>query len=318
MLVVGDIMCDHYLWGDVDRISPEAPVQVLRLEREANRPGGAANAAMNLAALGCDVHIAGLVGHDEAGRWLLRTLRGSGVETRGVIVSRTRATTVKTRVIARGQHMLRIDREVRGAADPADERRMIAVIKSLKRLSAVVCSDYAKGVLSAPVLSAALSMRTRPFVLVDPKGRDFSKYRGADLLTPNEKELMEAAGDNDPRVREEDVVRHRAEALMRGLDLNALLVTRGASGMDLFEAEKGAIASTPIPAQQRQEVFDVTGAGDTDAAPCHGAAADCRWPRSRGRQHRRGHRGGDGRTAVADRCASRRTVTHRWCPRRSR
>ncbi len=250
-------MCDHYVWGDVERISPEAPVQVLRWEREANRPGGAANSAVNLAALGCDVRLAGLIGDDPPGRWLLSALRDVGIDTAGVIVSRQRTTTLKTRIIARGQHMLRIDRETRAAPDPADERRLVAAIAKPKRLSGVVCSDYAKGVLSAPVLAASLSTAGRPFVLVDPKGRDFSKYKGANLLTPNEKELIEATDEGD--------VSQRAETLMRTLSFTALLVTRGASGMDLFEGDK-TIRRTHIAALRRQEVFDVTGAGDTVAA----------------------------------------------------
>jgi rfaE bifunctional protein kinase chain/domain len=272
ILVVGDIMCDHYVWGDVERISPEAPVQVLRWDNEANRPGGAANAAMNLAALGCKVHIIGIVGSDEAGHWLLETLRGSGIDTRDVIVSRTRTTTLKTRVIARGQHMLRIDRETRAVPDLAEERRIVTAIGKLKRLSGIVCSDYAKGVLTAPVLAASLSVPGRPFVLIDPKGRDFLKYRGADLLTPNERELMEAVGNDQLPATgrrlpaEEEVIRDRAHTLMRRLDLKALLVTRGAGGMDLFETEGRTIRRTHIDALQRQEVFDVTGAGDTVAA----------------------------------------------------
>jgi rfaE bifunctional protein kinase chain/domain len=262
VLVVGDIMCDHYVWGDVERISPEAPVQVLRWEKEANRAGGAANAARNLAALGCKVHIVGLIGNDEPGRWLLQTLGGSGIDTSGVITSRTRGTTLKTRVIARGQHMLRIDRETRSAPDPADERRMVAAIGKLKRLSGVVCSDYAKGVLTAPVLAASFSASGRPFVLVDPKGRDFSKYKGAHLLTPNEKELVEATEDQLPATG----CQLRAEGLMRRLGFPALLVTRGAKGMDLFETNTGTVRCTHIAALQRHEVFDVTGAGDTVAA----------------------------------------------------
>ena len=111
ILVVGDIMCDHYVWGDVERISPEAPVQVLRWEREADRPGGAANAAFNLAALGCRVRLVGVIGNDEPGRWLLRTLKRARIDTKGVIRSSDRPTTLKTRVMARGQHMLRIDRD---------------------------------------------------------------------------------------------------------------------------------------------------------------------------------------------------------------
>ncbi len=127
ILVVGDIMCDHYVWGDVERISPEAPVQVLRWEREADRAGGAANAAMNLAALGCRVYLVGL-DRQRRGRALAvaDALKSSGIDTRGVIESATRATTLKTRVIARSQHMLRIDREAKGAIDPRDEQRLVA------------------------------------------------------------------------------------------------------------------------------------------------------------------------------------------------
>ena len=267
MLVVGDIMCDHYVWGEVERISPEAPVQVVRWEREAHKGGGAANTALNMAALGCAVHLIGLVGDDEPGRWLLRTLREAGINTSGVVVSRTRATTVKTRIIGRGQHILRIDREVRSDVEPADETRMLAAIARMRRsLSGIVCSDYNKGVVSTAVLKATLGLSRRPFVVIDPKGRDFSRYRGADVLTPNEKELMEAARDGDPRVREEDIIRRRAESLMREQGFAALLVTRGSNGMDLFEKTGRAVHRTHIPATQGHEVFDVTGAGDTVAA----------------------------------------------------
>src|SRR5687767_5252643 len=136
ILVVGDIMCAHYVWGDVERISPEAPVQVLRWEREADRPGGAANAALNLAALGCTVRLVGVIGDDEPGRWLLRTLRRAGIDTKGVVQSSDRPTTVKTRVVARGQHMLRIDRETRAALSPRDERLAVAAIKRARRTAA--------------------------------------------------------------------------------------------------------------------------------------------------------------------------------------
>ncbi len=268
ILVVGDIMCDHYVWGDVERISPEAPVQVLRWQREADRPGGAANAAMNLAGLGAKVRLVGLIGNDDPGRWLLRALKRAGIDTSGVVISKKRATTVKTRIIARGQHMLRIDRESRTTIDTADERRMVTAIKKgAAGLSGVVCSDYGKGVLTRAVLASALSARGGPFSLVDPKGRDFSKYRGADLLTPNEKELMEAAVDpGQSAAHGEDAIRRQAESLMGRHHFKALLVTRGANGMDLFESGPRHITLTHIAALQRHEVFDVTGAGDTVAA----------------------------------------------------
>jgi len=273
ILVVGDIMCDHYIWGDVERISPEAPVQVLRWEREADRPGGAANAAMNLAALGCRVHLIGIVGKDEPARWLLKTLKANGINTRGVIQSTKRPTTVKTRVMARGQHILRIDRETRELTDPGDERRLVSAIRNTRRVSAVVCSDYDKGVLSPRVMRAVLSLPRKPLVVVDPKSRDFRKYRGADVLTPNEKELSDASRDRDAARTGDAAVKRRAESLMRTLGFRALLVTRGANGMDLFERQARAIRRTHITAAQRHEVFDVTGAGDTVAAVLTMAAA---------------------------------------------
>jgi D-beta-D-heptose 7-phosphate kinase/D-beta-D-heptose 1-phosphate adenosyltransferase len=266
MLVVGDIMCDHYVWGDVERISPEAPVQVLRWEREADKPGGAANAAFNLAALGCRVRLVGIVGNDDAGRWLLRTLKRAGIDTTGVVRSSERPTTVKTRVMARGQHMLRIDRETRAPLSPRDERLLVAAVRKAKRHAAgIVCSDYNKGVLTARVFRAIVDGPGKPFITVDPKSRNFRKYRGADLLTPNEKELAEATSGPSGSTCEADIKR-QAESLMRALRFKAVLVTRGSSGMDLFESQGRKIRLTHIPAMQRHEVFDVTGAGDTVAA----------------------------------------------------
>jgi D-beta-D-heptose 7-phosphate kinase/D-beta-D-heptose 1-phosphate adenosyltransferase len=266
ILVVGDIMCDHYVWGDVERISPEAPVQVLRWEREADRPGGAANAALNLAALGCRVRLVGVVGNDEPGRWLLRTLKRAGIDTKGVIRSGDRPTTLKTRVMARGQHMLRIDRETRAPLDSRQEQQVIAAVKRARKGAVgVVCSDYDKGVLTRQVFRAVVEGPRKPFVAVDPKSRNFRKYRGANLLTPNEKELADATSAIGDTAREGSVNR-RAESLMRQLGFRALLVTRGSRGMDLFEYAGRRIRCTHIPALQRHEVFDVTGAGDTVAA----------------------------------------------------
>jgi D-beta-D-heptose 7-phosphate kinase/D-beta-D-heptose 1-phosphate adenosyltransferase len=185
ILVVGDIICDHYVWGDVERISPEAPVQVLRWEREADRPGGAANVAMNLAALGCRVRLAGVVGRDAPGRLLLKTLRARGIDTSSIIESAARPTTTKTRVIARGQHMIRIDRESRLALSAKDENLLVSAIKRVRaQLAGVICSTTAR-VLTASVLAAAAGRRRAaggsnsadPIVLVDPKGHDFSKPR---------------------------------------------------------------------------------------------------------------------------------------------
>jgi D-beta-D-heptose 7-phosphate kinase/D-beta-D-heptose 1-phosphate adenosyltransferase len=282
LLIVGDIVCDRYVWGDVDRISPEAPVQVVRWGHEANRAGGAANVAMNAAALGCVVRLVGLIGRDAQGRWLRRALRASGVDISGVIEATDRPTTVKTRVIARGQQLLRIDREVSRPAHGDEERRLLAAVTDLHRGAVgVVCSDYAKGVLTAGVLAAVLHPEARraphrdvrPFVLVDPKGRDLNKYRGADILTPNDQELMEA--DTPALAGGAASLDTRARRLVSELGLGALFVTRGAEGLDVFEATPGAraVSHVRIPVLQRHEVFDVTGAGDTVAAVAAVAAA---------------------------------------------
>jgi D-beta-D-heptose 7-phosphate kinase/D-beta-D-heptose 1-phosphate adenosyltransferase len=267
ILVVGDLICDHYVLGNVERISPEAPVPVLRWESENDRPGGAANVAINLAALGCRVYLAGLVGDDDPGRRLIQQLRAGGVDLGGLVVSTRRPTSLKTRVIARGQHVLRIDREMPEPAAPDDEKRIVSAIHGLgTKVRVVVCSDYAKGVLGSNTLNAITSLNRRPSVIVDPKGRDFSKYRGATVVTPNEKELMDAVLDNDTRVHDDDVVQRRATKLLNDFDFEAVLVTRGANGMDLFEAQKQTGRHTRIPVSQRHQVFDVTGAGDTVAA----------------------------------------------------
>lgn len=277
VLVVGDLIFDHYVWGDVERVSPEAPVQVLRWERDADRPGGAANVAVNLASLGCSVRLAGVVGEDAEGRRLVRSLRAEGIDTSGVFAVSDRPTSRKMRVIARGQHVLRIDREKAVPLRPADERRVVEAVRRLSRgVAGIICSDYAKGVLSGAVLAAVLggsvggkknpSGKARPLVLVDPKGRDFARYRGADVLTPNEKEVIEATRDLDGPPGRGSGLEKRARRLIARTRARGLLVTRGADGMDLFEAGKGKIRKTHIPVSQTHEVYDVTGAGDTVAA----------------------------------------------------
>jgi D-beta-D-heptose 7-phosphate kinase/D-beta-D-heptose 1-phosphate adenosyltransferase len=259
VLVVGDLMLDRYLWGDVDRISPEAPVPVVRVTRNTERLGGSANVAANLAGLGLEAALAGHVGIDAEGTRLETMLREAGIRpvlTKG----NDRPTTTKTRVIGGHQQMLRLDQEDSAAhAEAASQALLESVLRELENWQpgALILSDYAKGTLTVEVcqrLIAAARTRCIP-VLVDPKGHDYSKYRGATVLTPNQKEAAEACGC---ALRDIDGILAGAEALRISLGLDFLPVTRGEHGIALLE-DKG---TSHLPATARQ-VFDVSGAGDT-------------------------------------------------------
>jgi rfaE bifunctional protein kinase chain/domain len=252
LLVVGDVMLDRYWFGEVERISPEAPVPVVKIARTEERPGGAANVARNAAALGAQATLLSVVGDDEPGVALVKLLAGERVQT-SLLRDATLPTTVKLRVIGRQQQLLRIDFETAPshevlAAKLADYERLMA------ETDLVVLSDYGKGGLAhiATMIERARAAGKR--VLVDPKGDDFLRYRGATLLTPNRSEFREVAG----RWKDEADFATKAEALRRNLDLEALLVTRSEEGMSLFTAA----GPLTIPAQAR-EVYDVSGAGDT-------------------------------------------------------
>ncbi len=252
VLVVGDVMLDRYWQGPAQRISPEAPVPVVRIEEELVRAGGAGNVALNVRAVGGSVTLLGLVGDDGAGRELRRILEEAGVECR-LHPSRGR-TISKLRVLSRHQQLIRIDFDDRIPCDDfgpllQDYRALLAGV------DCVVLSDYAKGTL-APVVELIQLARVRGLpVLVDPKGEDFGRYAGASLLTPNLAEFETVAG----RCRDEAVLCERAHALRQSLGLHALLVTRGEAGMTLVHGDG---RQRHYPARAR-EVYDVTGAGDT-------------------------------------------------------
>jgi rfaE bifunctional protein kinase chain/domain len=252
VLVVGDVMLDRYWFGDVERISPEAPVAVAKIVRTEERPGGAANVARNIAALGATATLLSVIGTDEAGNALERLLEGERV-TPLFLRDPTITTTVKLRVIARQQQLLRIDFE-----QPPSRELLSAKLADYERLlgevDVVVMSDYGKGGLAhiATMIDSARASGTR--VLVDPKGEDWAKYRGANLLTPNLGELRQVIG----RWHDEQELVRKAQWLRSELAIDALLVTRSEEGMTLFSAE-GVVS---IPAQAR-EVYDVSGAGDT-------------------------------------------------------
>ncbi len=252
LLIVGDVMLDRYWFGDVERISPEAPVPVVKIARNEERPGGAANVARNAAALGAKVTLISAVGDDEAGRMLETLLAGEGVRT-SFHRDPALPTTVKLRVIGRQQQLLRIDFETAPsheilASKLADYERV------LPEFDAVVLSDYGKGGLAHIERMIALARARGAPVLVDPKGEDYRRYRGATLLTPNRTEFREVAG----RWRTEAELASKAQQLRAELALEALLITRSEEGMSLY-TESGAVS---FPAQAR-EVYDVSGAGDT-------------------------------------------------------
>jgi len=261
VLVAGDLMLDRYLWGQVSRISPEAPVPVLRLARQTEVAGGAANVARNLVGLGLEVSIAGVTGADAERESLLRLLAGQGIQTDCILVAARRRTTTKTRLIGNHQQMLRIDAEETEPLEAAVEQALLdAVVPRLAEVDALLLSDYAKGVLTGSLcarLIAAASERGLP-VLVDPKGGDFGRYRGATLITPNRAELALATGAPDDNV---DSLLTAAAALRAELGLEQVVLTLGELGLALVD---GAPEAGPrrIPAVAR-EVFDVSGAGDT-------------------------------------------------------
>ena len=253
MLVVGDVMLDRYWFGDVSRISPEAPVPVVKFKRSEERPGGAANVARNAAALGARVTLLSVVGDDEPGRRLTELMRGEKISVR-LHRDRTIDTTVKLRMIGPRQHqLLRVDFET----EPSHEilrSKLADYAKLVAGCDAVILSDYGKGGLTHIARMISLAKRHGKPVLIDPKGSDFARYQGATLVTPNLNEFRGAAGD----WKNERELTERAQRLRRKLKIDALLVTRGADGMTLFERAR----RLHVPAQAR-EVSDVSGAGDT-------------------------------------------------------
>ena len=266
LLVVGDVMLDRYWFGDVERISPEAPVPVVKVARTEERPGGAANVARNAAALGARPTLLSVTGDDEAGRALERLLAGEGVQT-SFHHDPEQPTTVKLRVIGRQQQLLRIDFET----PPSHEvlaTQLAEYERLLDRQDLVILSDYGKGGLAHIETMIALARSRGKPVLVDPKGEDWAKYRGATIITPNRAEFRQVVG----RWRDEAELAAKAAQVRADLDLAALLVTRSEEGMSLFTADGGA----HFPAQTR-EVYDVSGAGDTVIATLGvliGAGAD--------------------------------------------
>lgn len=251
--VVGDVMLDRYWYGTSTRISPEAPVPVVNVDRYEERAGGAANVALNLASLGMSCDLVGIVGEDDSGKLLEQMLKEKQIETR-FIACKNHPTITKLRVLSRHQQLLRIDFE-KGYADLDQGHIMVTLRQALRDTKVLICSDYGKGALSSVQAMINAARFKRIPVLVDPKGTDFSRYRGATLLTPNMSEFEAVVG----KVRDNDDLEQKAMMLIRKYDLEALLVTRSEDGMSLVVPGEPTLH---IPTYAR-EVYDVTGAGDT-------------------------------------------------------
>ena len=251
-LVVGDVMLDRYWFGDVNRISPEAPVPVVLVKRTEERPGGAANVARNIVALGAAAQLLSVIGDDEAGNALEALLKLDKVSS-SLLRDPALSTTVKLRVIGQQQQLLRVDFE-RAPGREVLANKLEEYAALVKKASVVVLSDYGKGGLAHVGLMIGMARAAGKPVLVDPKGSEWSRYRGATVLTPNRAEFREMAG----RWESEADLAKRAQKVRKELDLDALIVTRSEEGMSLFTASESYHEAT-----RAREVFDVSGAGDT-------------------------------------------------------
>lgn len=267
ILVVGDLILDHYIWGNCERISPEAPVQVIDVKRESLNLGGACNVANNLISLESNVWICGMVGCDEAGNTLKQELKNRGIKIEGIFSNPLRPTTQKSRLIAAHQQVVRIDREDKSPICQEGEKFILDFVEHTlveSKLQCLVLSDYQKGVLSESLTQSliALAKAHNLKILIDPKGKDYTKYKGATLLTPNKKEAMQATGIN---VCDEDSLQDCIVALQKMCALEISLITLSEDGIafatrDSIQAESVKLERMPTIAR---EVFDVTGAGDT-------------------------------------------------------
>ena len=273
VLVVGDLMLDKYIRGQVERISPEAPVPVVRVISESFSPGGAANVVSNLCALGAQTLMVGRIGEDAEGEMLTELLRKKLTDMSGIVRDRTLPTGLKTRIIAQHQHVVRVDREETREMDgPVLEEALRRVEAHMADVAGVVVSDYGKGMITPALVRRIVSMARshgKPLVL-DPKSRDFGMYRGASCITPNQKEAGEACG---MKIETDEDAVACGRRILDQVEAKCVLITRGEQGMSVFE-RSGEVTHIPTHAQ---EVYDVSGAGDTvvgtfSLAICAGAS----------------------------------------------
>jgi len=256
VLVIGDLMLDEYIWGSVTRISPEAPIPVVEVKKEETKPGGAANVILNLISLGANVYAAGVVGSDPDAERLLDYLKKHGVNTAAIACDRKRPTTVKTRVFAHSQQVVRIDKEHKMDVHIRTIKEVIKRIsKFIGKIDAVIFSDYDKGMMTKELVSTVVGMSKGKIIAVDPKPDNIRLFRDVTLISPNKKEASEASGIN---IKTEKDVLAAAKKLKEFTNAEVIMITRGEEGMSIYE--KGSIHTIPTEAK---EVYDVTGAGDT-------------------------------------------------------
>ncbi len=259
ILVVGDIMLDRYIWGKVERISPEAPIPVVHVQRESDLAGGAANVANNLCALGGQVLLAGVIGQDGQGTEILRLLRREGVATKLIVQDSGRPTISKTRVIAHSQQVVRIDHENPHPIDAELEKTLLKKIKTaIPKVDAVILSDYNKGLLTPSLCAEVIAMANHYHKIItgDPKPENIGNFVGLTLISPNQ---MEAEKASQMKIKDRHSLKVAGQRLLEQLNCEAILITRGEEGMALFERQAGFSDIHTVA----REVYDVSGAGDT-------------------------------------------------------
>lgn len=262
LLVVGDLIMDHFIWGRVERISPEAPIPVVEVTSESLLLGGAANVANNVCSLGGGMLVSGVVGRDSDGRKVVKELKKRGAITEGIVVEDGRPTTIKTRIIAHSQQVVRFDREKRdGIAVDTIAAITDYITKATETVDVIVISDYAKGLLTSDLMKVIIRLGKQKgkMVVVDPKINHFDYYRGATIMTPNNHEASQASGID---IVDEATLLKAGRSLLKSSGCRAVLITRGEHGMSLFEVGK-RVCHIPTVAR---EVYDVSGAGDTVVA----------------------------------------------------
>ncbi len=259
VLIVGDVMLDRYLWGSVNRISPEAPVPIVNINKTSVVLGGAANVAANIAGLGAKPILVGVTGDDAEAKVLAEVLEKSNISADFLIPIKDRRTTIKTRLVAHSQHVVRFDHETLTPVSEDDANSIFEKIESvLDEVSIIIISDYAKGFLTENFLTRLITSEDckNKIILVDPKGKDYSKYKGATVLTPNRREAADATNLEENR---DDLINKAGIKLLEDLELEALLITQGEKGLTLLQKDSDIFHLEALA----RNVYDVTGAGDT-------------------------------------------------------